>query len=925
MDIANLVIRVTNEGLTAAQRELRRLRDEANGAESRANKLSDSMKRMAKYGAAAMGALGVAVGALAVDYADTAREISNLANIAGSSTDELQRMAAASQTVGIDMEKLGDISKDTREKIGDFLNTGGGGMQDFADAMGYTEQQANSFAESMKGLSGIEILQEMVNRMEAGGVSAVQMSHALEGMGSDATALIPILQNGGAEAQRLAEQFDATGAAMSALEIENALQLSEDLSVLKDTMTGVKNEVLAGLMPSLIAIAQTLAEKIPVAVDFVKSLDFSPLVAVWGNLKSVISATGDVIAPVIDFFKEHDKLSEALAISIGLVAGAFVTYNAAVAIGTAVTGGFVAALALLTSPVTLTIAALTALTAAGVYVYQNWDEIKAKAASIWGSITSYIGGKIDAIKSYFSTNFPAMTAIVSGSIEIIKTLVVGGFELISNAIKTTLAVIKAVISGDFKAIPGIIGNGLKGAVSIVSSMMTNILNVIKEAGKKLFNIGRDFIQGFINGIKSIGSGVVSAASSMVGSAIAAVKRKQDSASPSKVTTKLGGDFSQGMAVGIKKGAKKVVTEAQRMAEQAIKAVEDGIAGLQKRIALFGDNTELSSLMYDIGIGRFKGASQSRVDEYVRQQKALSALESQLKATNAVQARFDKWQDERDKMRSNATDLIKGRFAQFGKDKASSSNNLQGMLSGLEQESPLGKIQADYEARNAIIEKYEQTHTDMVNVANEARLASDKAYMDAKRDLLLGQGEAIFGNLAGLSKAFLGEQSGVYKALFAIEKGYTLATVLLKNKEAIAKAWASAPFPANLGAVASTVAGTAGLASAISGIMPKGFKQGGYTGNMGASQVAGVVHGQEYVFDAQSTKRIGVDNLNAMRRGDSPKGSGGDVNISVTVTGDKATVSGDNERMGRDMANGIKAVVMDVMRKEKRQGGMLYGA
>ena len=33
-------------------------------------------------------------------------------------------------------------------------------------------------------------------------------------------------------------------------------------------------------------------------------------------------------------------------------------------------------------------------------------------------------------------------------------------------------------------------------------------------------------------------------------------------------------------------------------------------------------------------------------------------------------------------------------------------------------------------------------------------------------------------------------------------------------------------------------------------------------------------------------------------------------------------TGDNERMGRDMANGIKAVVLDVIRKEKRQGGML---
>lgn len=206
----------------------------------------------------------------------------------------------------------------------------------------------------------------------------------------------------------------------------------------------------------------------------------------------------------------------------------------------------------------------------------------------------------------------------------------------------------------------------------------------------------------------------------------------------------------------------------------------------------------------------------------------------------------------------------------------SSEALTGVMDEIAQESPLGKIEADYQRRLEIIDEYESQWTNLVGVHSAERTAIDQAYMDAKRDLMLDQGEAIFGNLAGLSKAFLGEQSGMYKALFAIEKGYTLAKVLLKNKEAIAEAWASAPFPANLGAVASTVAGTAGLASAVSGIMP-GFKTGGYTGNMGASQVAGVVHGQEYVFDAQATKRIGVDNLNAMRSGKAPAG---DVSINI---------------------------------------------
>jgi len=203
-----------------------------------------------------------------------------------------------------------------------------------------------------------------------------------------------------------------------------------------------------------------------------------------------------------------------------------------------------------------------------------------------------------------------------------------------------------------------------------------------------------------------------------------------------------------------------------------------------------------------------------------------------------------------------------------------------------------------------------------------RLADlDQNYINNKQAIIVGGYQSAFGLAASITKAFGGEQSGMYRALFAVEKAFAFSRIFLENKVALAKAYASAPFPYNLAAVGKTLMTSGVLTAAIDTFAPKGFKQGGYTGNMGASQVAGVVHGQEYVFDAQSTKRIGVDNLNAMRSGKSV--GGGDVNINVNVDAKgNAQVSGDNERMGRDMANGIKAVVLDVIRKEKRQGGML---
>ena len=46
----------------------------------------------------------------------------------------------------------------------------------------------------------------------------------------------------------------------------------------------------------------------------------------------------------------------------------------------------------------------------------------------------------------------------------------------------------------------------------------------------------------------------------------------------------------------------------------------------------------------------------------------------------------------------------------------------------------------------------------------------------------------------------------------------------------------------------------------------GFERGGWTGEGASSDVAGVVHAEEYVFDAKATRRIGVKNLEALRRG-----------------------------------------------------------
>lgn len=68
----------------------------------------------------------------------------------------------------------------------------------------------------------------------------------------------------------------------------------------------------------------------------------------------------------------------------------------------------------------------------------------------------------------------------------------------------------------------------------------------------------------------------------------------------------------------------------------------------------------------------------------------------------------------------------------------------------------------------------------------------------------------------------------------------------------------------LGPIWGTVAFAAALAGVIA--LTKGFSAGGYTGDMPANQVAGIVHGQEGVLNAPAMRRLGIENLNALNAG-----------------------------------------------------------
>ncbi|WP_448680020.1 phage tail tape measure protein [Pseudomonas nicosulfuronedens] len=197
-------------------------------------------------GAVATGA--TALTAITVSTINSAKEISNLSQVAGSSTTEFQKYAAGAKLVGIEQEKLADIFKDVNDKVGDFLNTGGGALADFftniAPKVGVT-------ADDFRNLSGPQALGLYVQSLQKANVSQADMTFYMEAIASDATALTPLLLNNAEGFKTLGDAAEASGAILDEKTIRAANELQAATWLIEQSVTGLKNQIAAQLLPAL--------------------------------------------------------------------------------------------------------------------------------------------------------------------------------------------------------------------------------------------------------------------------------------------------------------------------------------------------------------------------------------------------------------------------------------------------------------------------------------------------------------------------------------------------------------------------------------------------------------------------------------------------------------------------------------------------
>lgn len=268
-----------------------------------------------------------------------------------------------------------------------------------------------------------------------------------------------------------------------------------------------------------------------------------PLIAAWKNMKAealeaivpVVQSLGEKFQELSTWMSEHETAATILkGVVIGLAAalGVLVTWFGALSIIKSVQAAFAALnLTMSMNPILLIVAAIAALVAAFIYLWNNcesfrefWIGLWDKAKSVVADVVNWLKTKWEQIRTDLQPTIDWLKEIWSLCWEAIKAIwdTVGAyFAAVWATIEGIFAVVKAVLSGDFEgaweAIKGILvawlpyfknlWNSIKAVFSVVSAWFKGIFESAWNAIKAIWNAVVSYYQGIWDGIKAVFSAI----------------------------------------------------------------------------------------------------------------------------------------------------------------------------------------------------------------------------------------------------------------------------------------------------------------------------------------------------------------------------------------------------------------------------------
>ncbi|MGG5461507.1 hypothetical protein [Clostridium sp. B9] len=234
----------------------------------------------------------------------------------------------------------------------------------------------------------------------------------------------------------------------------------------------------------------------------------APMVNWFVNMIApVIAKVADVIGFVLDAFTNlinclmgsGKPILDTIIIVIGSLGAAILIVKGALAlwtiaqtiwttvatISTTATTLLGGAIAFLTSPIGIAIAAITAIIAIGVALYRNWDFIKAKAIEIWGKIKEIFNSFKEWLRNVFQTDWSNCFGVLGNLLNAFLKNVDNVFQSIKRIFGGIIDFVTGVFTGNWsrawQGVVDIFGGIMDGLKAVIKAPLNGVIALINMA------------------------------------------------------------------------------------------------------------------------------------------------------------------------------------------------------------------------------------------------------------------------------------------------------------------------------------------------------------------------------------------------------------------------------------------------------------
>lgn len=396
------------------------------------------------------------------------------------------------RNVILSLQNPTDKAATCMEQLGLDVYDSEGNMRSLNDILG----DLNTSMDGMTAAEKSNIIGQIFNKTDLSSVNAL-----LANTGSTWDDLQQSIIDSGGAAQQMADT-----------QLDN---LQGQITILKSALEGLAISFGELLMPAIKMIVGWVQQ----FVDWLNGMDegTKKVVTTIALLAAALGPVLIVIGKVVSAVGTIMTIVPKVAGVINTVKTAFAALNTT----------------MLANPIFLIIAAITALVAAFIYLWNTnedfrqfwinlWENVKEVAIAVWEAIKNFFTAAWEAIsstaqavwngiKDFFSGLWEGIKTIFSTVVEVIKTIITTYFNIYKTIITTVLNAIKTVFTTVWNGIKTVVTT----VVTAIQTFITTAWNAIKNTVTTVLNAIKTVITTVWNGIKTAVTTVVNAIKNVI--------------------------------------------------------------------------------------------------------------------------------------------------------------------------------------------------------------------------------------------------------------------------------------------------------------------------------------------------------------------------------------------------------------------------